>query len=271
MVWLRGSVSRYDDEVSTLREAIDRIGQSVGDDAEVAILNVLEFCNADGDEAAGLTHVLRGLPCLWVSSEHEAQDEHGRRWDLPLPLWLAPSEELALERAVAMRRSGRFVQTNPDGEIDCEGIWTDRGLELRERDMVSVFHHNRMVERLIARGDGPATRVLWPFPDRLGEVNAAMTLGARLVYQGDKLVEVDFNPWQTQRPAPRDWLETIAALDSSDSIERLVLLGVDVTKAQLLEAIDRLPKLHYINLAGGCATKAMKKAARAKRPGFRLL
>lgn len=250
VVWLRGSVSRYGDEVATLTEALDAFGARVGDRAEVSVLVTTGFTNADGDECATLTGVFPGLPCCWVDDAWATQDEAGRLWEVPRLAWLRPSEGQALDRVIGLRKEGRFEEVF-DERSGRTGEWTERGLLLTETTggtptMTSLMHHNRLVERVIL-GRGPINVVQWPFPDALGTPTEALRCRARVRFVGDRLVEIDLNPWQTGRPAEPDWH---LGLDDVDTLEELVLLDVPATDDQVIGVLASHPGLQRLRLDG---------------------
>ena len=216
MLWLRGSVSRYDDEVGVLSTALEETAIALGDAVEVAVLNVLEFSNADGDEAAGVKVALHPIPCCWVSYEWDEQDEALSRWDLPASEWLASTEEGAITRVVELRRQGLVTWRGRDGVIYTRGRWTERGFETRDtrRGLMTTLYRGLLaVERVIEEADA-TTRVLWPVRDRLGAESEAVRRRARLVYVDDRLMEIDFSRFHTRRAAAPGWIDAVLDVPS---------------------------------------------------------
>ena len=207
MVWLRGWLDRRGHGVTTLCEALDALPAHEDLDAEVAVLTLGCFLNADDDVAQNLTSALRGLACCWVVSDWhwDTQTDDGRRWDIPPRRWLAVGETEALNRVVSLRKAGRFWATpagmrldeaalGPNDEV-CEiGVWTERGYERTQVaiGMRDLYFRNRLVERVIQpRGEGPVRRIAWPVPDASGIETEAQRRNARLIYEDDRLIEVD--------------------------------------------------------------------------------
>ena len=255
IIRLRGSVSRHGDEVSRAREMLDALATTLEPAVDVAVLDVTQFTNANGDEAANLTGVFSGTFCLWVSSiSPEEQDELGRRrWDLPPSGRLAPSVEEAITRVVERRRAGNFSYGHNDGR------WEDRGLMLHNERVTSLYHRNLLIERHI-QGYGPKPqprRVLWPNEDRTGETHEALRRQARLVFVDGEIIEVDFSPYQTQRPAPENWPEIIADIPT---LEALCLNNVPATDQQILGVLTRFPKLRELRIQKTNVTEHLIKA-----------
>lgn len=242
---LEGSLSRNADEVDRVRQAIDEIGAAMPGHVEVSVLDVTRFANADGDEAGILTSALKGLPCCWVTREQQgpAGDE---RWDLPEAERLVPTVDGAVARVVALRRAGHF-EVKRHGTL---GTWNERGLILREKvaraDTVSVWYRNRLVERVSSRPEG-VTKVLWPFPDRMGTENEAVKKRARLRYVDDRLVEIDLSPRQTGRTDFAGWLRV---LEGASLLEELSLIDVSTGDDEILSAVAATPSLRVLRLEG---------------------
>lgn len=252
VVRLRGSVSRYGEEVFSLRDTLDDIGVAA-EGAEVSVLDVSTFANADGDEAGALRSVFVGLPCMWVTPRWDQQDADGQKWwDIPAAPLLAPTVHAAIQQVVAWRSAGRLSVGRE------AAVWTARGLERQQKDMLSIYHRNRLVERRIDRRQ---RRILWPFLDRTGQPNEATRLGARLVYQADALTEIDFSPGQTGRPENPKWLSTLADLPH---LEELRLYLFPATDADIAAALACFPDLKRLDIRG---TGAGEETAQALLSG----
>jgi hypothetical protein len=267
LVRLRGASGDRADDVARVRDGLDALGASF-DDVDVSVLDVREFSNAYGDEAAILTTVFEGVPCCWVTFHHADQVD-GCRWDLPHRERLAPTVRDAVVRAVAWRRVGGFTHTFHVGECALERRWTDRGLEcvahrngaVETRD---VFYRNRLVERVMPRVD---QRVLWPVADQTGARHDALRLGARVVLRGDRVVEVDWSPWQTRRPPPPDWIDRSLTIPST---EELVLLSVELSDDDLDRLVAGLPALRLLRLDRTRLSDALTRRLRDMRPDLQV-
>jgi hypothetical protein len=261
-VWLLGGVSRHRQETSTLADALDRIPSDAQLDTDVVVLDARRFSNADGDECQHVTGVFPGLPCCWIVREHLGQTERGDRWDIPPLRWLTLNEADAIARVVALRKAGRFFETEQGLFVDepphpvVIGTWTARGFEQTHGRSRRLYHRNRLVEAQFDDHD-PPTRVLWPTPDATGIAHEAERRGARLVYVGERLVEVDLRPYMTKRTASENWLD---ALDGIEGIEQLELGEVPTSDAQLIEVLRRWPTLRELDLGSGAIGQSVIEA-----------
>lgn len=243
-VALSGHAENTPDGVARVRRAVDELGATITPEVHVATLDVRDFANAADDASSILTGVLAGVPCCWITDEWDAQDD-GSRWDLPPSVRLASTDEDALARVLEWRAAGGYRVTFGGGSVVMEWRFTERGLVEREtRDGTlqseDVWHRNRLVQRsLLELGQ----IVFWPFPDARGKEHQALRHGARLVLEGDAVIEADFDPWQTLRPLPASWVESIEELPH---LRILGLRGTTPREEDLVRAVRALPVLETL-------------------------
>ncbi|MEN0066530.1 MAG: hypothetical protein AAGA48_30620 [Myxococcota bacterium] len=239
VVRLKGGVTTAE-ELWRVIEAIDDCGTSHGEVAEVSVLDVRKFANIADDQAARLTGALQGLPCCWVANFWEHQDVTGDRdWRLPPLGRLAGDLEDALQRVVGWRRANAMrLPLVEDGSRCLRGRWTERGFELvheGRHGSCDLWFHNRLIERTFQ-----FTRVRWPFPDRTGVQDLAQQLGARVVWQDDRVDAVDRSEPPPGYDVPPDWLDELAWFRD---VTRFDLPPISVTDGQLVAVLAGLPRL----------------------------
>lgn len=263
---LAGRADNNPDGVARVKDALDAVPATLAADLDVATLDVTGFSNASDDACAILTGVFAGLPCCWVTQMWDQQRD-GQRWDLPASEHMAATHESAIERVVGWRRAGGFV-ISVAGDTRASQ-WTGRGLVVRDSGgaggLVDTFYRNQLVEREI--GDGRSVRVLWPVVDRTGVVHEALRRQARLVYQGERVIEADFTRWSTCLPLPDDWVARISDLDA------LTILDLRTTPAReldILDAVQRLPALHTLRVEPEALGADARAGLLADRPALAL-
>lgn len=267
-VRLAGWAENSADGVSRVTDALDELAREV-DDVAVSTLDVRGFCNASDDACGILTGVFAGVPCCWISSSWDQQG--GQRWDLPRSEQLAPDGVTALERVVGWRRAGGLMTRSGDGVYTRDWRWSARGVEVQTTragvvDCADLYWRNRLVERVLPRGHGEATtRVLWPVDDPTGVAREAVRCGARLVLEGEQVVEVDLTRWATERALAEGWLSRI---EGFTAVRELDVRTTTAREAEILRALAVWPALAVLR----CEPGALGAAARAwigrERPGL---
>lgn len=263
-VRLAGYAENSADGVTRVCDGLDEVAAAHTEWLDVTTLDVRGFCNALDDACGILTGVFAGLPCCWISHDWD-QQRGGERWDLPAAERLAATGSEALARVVGWRRAGGFSIDHGGGCVQ-RWAWGERGLVVTttrggQRDMADVYHRNQLVERALGGG----RRVLWPRVDATGVASEASRRGARLVLEGEEVIEADFTRWSTGRALPEDWPAWVADLVG---LRELDVRAPGVRESELLAVVAGLPALVVL----WALPDALGPAARAElartRPGL---
>lgn len=222
------------------------------EDVEALVLDGTQLAYRWGDEI-GRVHG-RGRPYVWAVSEATSGlvSYFAQEMNLQPSEWLLPSVDAAIAEVSlrAMRESVDFH--NASGEV-CERWQREpRGRrELSYQENICVLETlttrtGTMVER-IRRDEQGEIEVLveWPFLDARGEANEACRMDARLVFERSVLRTIDFNPQQTRRKLPRDWLSRIA---TAPAVKEVVLDRTGVSDNDVADLLKRCPGIEKLSL-----------------------
>jgi len=239
---------------TTLRELYPRFPEAIGVVVDVTRASLALHTYTPADFHACTDVFFEPLPWAWAasaSSRDELDYDMRRSGGTSPEEWIFPSGEEALREVLRQVTASEVCFHDLDGGVRQRLQRGPRGvlIENVQQDGSSgetLYVGRASVEttRRDAKGE-IIWRAQWPLRDATGAENEACRMEARLIYNAEGRLMLDFNPESTRRPLCEAWLSRLAAAQNPFGLD---LSGTGATDRDVEAALDACPGLESLCL-----------------------